>query len=161
MSRPFANVYGISASLEYPPTFYRLASIGGFSRILIQMDMPSKLLTPGIIFLLTLVSGLWLSRTGKPLNTVVFTIHKLIALATVILTGMAIYNLINDTQIQLLIAALIAVAALCVVALFITGALMSRDKPLDDNLLTIHKAAPFLVVIAMLVTLYISAGNKL
>jgi hypothetical protein len=125
------------------------------------MDMLSKFLTPGIIFLLTLVSGLWLSRTGKPLNTAIFTIHKLIALATVIFTGMAIYNLIKNTQIQFLIAALIVVVALCVLALFVSGALLSRDKPLNDNLLTIHKAAPFLVVISIVATLYISAGNKI
>lgn len=123
--------------------------------------MLSKFLTPGIIFLLTLASGLWLSRTGKPLNIVIFTVHKLIALATVIFTGMAIYNLIKNTQIQFLIAALIVVVALCVLALFVTGALMSRDKPLNDNLLTVHKVAPFLVVISIVVTLYISAGNKI
>jgi len=141
--------------------FTGFASIGGLSRIIIQMDMLSKFLTPGIIFLLTLASGLWLSRTGKPLNIVIFTVHKLIALATVIFTGMAIYNLIKNTQIQFLIAALIVVVALCVLALFVTGALMSRDKPLNDNLLTVHKVAPFLVVISIVVTLYISAGNKI
>ena len=123
--------------------------------------MLSKFLTPGIIFLLTLASGLWLSRTGKPLNIVIFTVHKLIALASVIFTGMAIYNLIKNIQIQFLIAALIVVVALCVLALFVTGALMSRDKPLNDNLLTVHKVAPFLVVISIVVTLYISAGNKI
>jgi hypothetical protein len=95
------------------------------------------------------------------LNIVIFTVHKLIALATVIFTGMAIYNLIKNTQIQFLIAALIVVVALCVLALFVTGALMSRDKPLNDNLLTVHKVAPFLVVISIVVTLYISAENKI
>jgi hypothetical protein len=125
------------------------------------MDMLSKFLTSGIIFLLTLASGLWLSRIGKPLNTAIFTIHKLIALATVIFTGLAIYSLIKNTQIQFLIAALIVVIALGVLALFVTGALMSRDKLMNDNLLTIHKVAPFLVVISMVVTLTLSAGKKL
>jgi hypothetical protein len=125
------------------------------------MDITSKFIAPGFVFLLTLVSGLWLSRTVKPLNIVIFTVHKLIALAAVIFTGLAIYSLIKNTQIQFLIGALIVVIALGVLVLFVTGALMSRDKLMNDNLLTIHKVAPFLVVISTEVTLYISAGIKL
>src|SRR5271157_2139763 len=57
----------------------------------LHMDVASKFITPGILFLLTLAFGLWLSHSGKPLNTVFFTAHKLIALAAVIFTGIVIY----------------------------------------------------------------------
>jgi hypothetical protein len=126
-----------------------------------KMDIPSGFITPGIIFLLALASGLWLRNVGKPLNIFIFTIHKLFALAALIFSGMAVYNFINNTQIQFLIAALIVLAALCAVLLFVTGTLMSMDKPVNDILLTVHTAAPFLAVISILVTIYLSPRIKL
>lgn len=125
------------------------------------MDTTSKFITPGIIFLLTLASGVWLSSSGKPLNTLIFTVHKLIALAMVILTAIQIYNLLKATGIQALPMALIIFAGLCVLALFATGALMSLGKPVDAILLTIHRVAPFLAVIAMGATVYLLNGVSL
>jgi hypothetical protein len=77
------------------------------------MDIVAKFITPGFIFLLTLVSGFWLTNSGKPLNTVIFTVHKLIALAAVIFTSIAIYSLIKNVEIQFLIVTLSVVAVAC------------------------------------------------
>ena len=49
------------------------------------MNVVTQFAAPGIAFLMTLISGLWLSRAGKPLNVAIFNIHKLIALAAVVL----------------------------------------------------------------------------
>ena len=38
------------------------------------MDITSKFITPGIVFLLTLVFGFWLSNAGKPYNGILFNI---------------------------------------------------------------------------------------
>lgn len=35
----------------------------------------------GLLFLFIFLSGFWLSHSGKPYNTLIFTIHKLIGLA--------------------------------------------------------------------------------
>ena len=56
------------------------------------MDPVARFVTPVIVFLLTLASGLWLSRSGKPLKTGIFTLHKLIALAAVVVTALQTYN---------------------------------------------------------------------
>jgi hypothetical protein len=125
------------------------------------MDTFSKFITPGIVFLLTLVFGVWLSLAGKPYNGILFNIHKLIALGAVIATAMQLYKILKNTDIQVLVIALVIVAGLCVVALFVTGALMSLGKLSYDVMLAIHKIAPVLVVIAMAVTVYLLAGRKL
>jgi hypothetical protein len=57
------------------------------------MDTITQFTTPGIIFLLTLVFGIWLSNSGKPYNGILFNIHKLIALGAVIATTMQIYKI--------------------------------------------------------------------
>jgi len=122
------------------------------------MDILAKFSTPGILFLLTLVSGLWLSNKGKPLNSIIFNVHKLVALGVVVTIIIQLYNLIKITDIQSLILALIVVTGLCVVGLFATGALMSAEKMNYAALLTIHRAAPVVAIISMVGAIYLLAG---
>ena len=119
------------------------------------MGFAAKLLTPGMIFLLTLASGLWLSRAGKPLKTAIFTLHKLIALAAVVVTALQTYKALTTLDVAPIIIALIIAIGLCVVALFATGALMSADKPGYSSLLLIHKIAPLLAVVAGVLVIYL------
>jgi hypothetical protein len=119
------------------------------------MDTVAGFVTPGIVFLLTLASGLWLNRSGKPLKTGIFTVHKLIALAAVVVTALRIYNALTILEVDPIIIALIVVIGLCVVALFATGALMSAEKPGYRSLLTIHNLAPLLAVIAGVAVIYL------
>jgi hypothetical protein len=125
------------------------------------MDILSKFFTPGIIFLLTLVSGIWLSNSGKPLNTIIFNIHKLIALAAVVVTSVQIYKIFNNTDVQPLIIILAIITGLCVIALFATGALMSLGKLNYDVVLTIHRIALILLVISMALIVYLLTWRKL
>jgi len=97
------------------------------------MDTLSKFTLPGIIFLLTLVSGVWLTQSGKPLNTAIFTIHKLIALAAVILTAIQIVGELKNTDVPVLPIALIILAGLCILALFATGAFCSLGVNFDNQ----------------------------
>ena len=124
------------------------------------MDTLSKFITPGIVFLLTLVFGVWLSLSGKPYNGLLFNIHKLIALGAVILSAVQLFKMLQDTDIQVVPILLIVVAVACAIALFATGALMSMEKLNYNVMLTIHRIAPILAVIAMAVTIYLFAGRK-
>ena len=45
--------------------------------------MNTKFIIAGLFFVFILLSGVWLSRTGRPLNVLILTIHKLISLAAV------------------------------------------------------------------------------
>jgi FtsH-binding integral membrane protein len=116
--------------------------------------MITRFVAPGIVFLLTLASGLWLSRAGKPLNPILFNIHKLIALAAVVIAGIRVYNVLKGGPAQAVLTALLIFAGLSVVALFVTGALMSMNKPAYRVLLTIHNVAPFVAVIAAALVIY-------
>ena len=53
----------------------------------------SRIVAAGVVFLLTLISGVWLSSGDRPLNVPIFTAHKLIALVATVLIGLMIYNL--------------------------------------------------------------------
>ena len=120
-----------------------------------HLDTVSGFILPGIVFLLTLASGVWLSRSGKPVKIGIFTVHKLIALGAVIATAVQTYNVLNNSETQPILIVLLIVIGLCAVALFVSGALMSANKPAYPTLLTIHKVAPLLAIIAGVAVIYL------
>jgi hypothetical protein len=109
----------------------------------------SRFVIPGIAFILTLAFGFWLSRSGRPYNGLLFNIHKLLALAAVIVTGVQLVGILKGADLPALSIALLALAALCAVGLFVSGALMSAGK-LDHALLhTIHRVALVALILAL------------
>jgi ribose/xylose/arabinose/galactoside ABC-type transport system permease subunit len=70
------------------------------SNIGVHVETLTKFIIPGIIFLLTLVFGIWLSNSSKPYNGILFNIHKLIALVAVIVTTMQIYMILKGMEIS-------------------------------------------------------------
>lgn len=125
------------------------------------MDITSRFVTPGIVFLLTLVFGFWLSRSGKPYNGILFNIHKLIALGVVILTVIQIYSLLNGSQLQTMLVVSLIITGICVVALFASGAFMSIGNLNYQIMKTIHNVAPVLLVIALALTIYLFARRNI
>jgi hypothetical protein len=121
--------------------------------------IPTKFILCGTLFLLTVVTGVWLSRSGKPLNTLIVTLHKLIALGTVVYTIVTIYQLAQNVEISALGWGAVGSSGLLVIALFASGALLSTGKPLQNAILTIHKIAPFFSAISTALILYLLAGG--
>ena len=104
-----------------------------------------QLILPAALLILTLATGLWLSKSGKPYSTGIMTVHKLIALATCVFAGITLVTLIKTGDPQTLIIGLIILAGLSAVALFATGAMMSIEKTLRPAWRMIHRVAPFLL----------------
>ena len=131
--------------------------------------LTSKTAICGLLVLLTLVSGVWLSHSGKPYNSMIFTIHKLIALATVIIIGVNVYHLLRAMDGNTLVTlSVIAVSGLLFLALFISGALLSLipagllslEKPMPEIILRIHQVAPLLALVSSTATFYLLAASK-
>jgi len=118
----------------------------------------SQFVTPGILLVFTLASGVWLSGAGKPLNPWIFNLHKLIALAAVVFTTLQMVKQLNISRTQAFPLALLILAGVCVVALFLSGALMSAGKLSYDFMLIIHRAAPFGLVLSLAGVIYFLVG---
>jgi hypothetical protein len=119
------------------------------------METLTRFTLPGILFALTLVFGFGLSYVGKPYNGLLFNVHKLIALGAVVLAVVRLASIPRPGDSFALIAGLLVIAALCVVALFASGALMSARKLDDAVMLTIHRVAPGVLAICCALTLYL------
>lgn len=128
----------------------------------IKMDtITTRLILAGALFVSTLLSGFWLSHSGKPYNSGIFSIHKLIALATIIIIGVSVYNLYKGLDLQVfIIVVVIALTGLIFLALIVTGGLLSLNVPLGGMALKIHQIAPLLGLVSSAITIYLLAHGK-
>ncbi|MBN1312951.1 MAG: hypothetical protein JXB30_16170 [Anaerolineae bacterium] len=124
------------------------------------MDTLSKFTIPGILLVLTLSFGFWLSHLGKPYNSALFNVHKLIALGTVVIAVIQFSKILKGADSLALIIVLLVLAGLCIIALFASGALMSMGKMEYTLALTIHRIAPVVMVVAMVLIAYLLVRNS-
>ncbi len=101
-----------------------------------------------ILFLFTLLAGYWVSRAGRPISPIRFNVHKFLALGAVILAGVRLYPLLKagDTTAALLL--LTVLLAGLVVALFATGAVLSRPGEGKPKLKLAHAVLSYAALLA-------------
>ena len=124
------------------------------------MSIAGILLPVGILFVITVGFGFWVSRMGKPYHALLFNIHKLVALGGVILGSIRIFKLDPLAEFPLLVIGLLGVAAVCVITMFATGAVMSIKEEETRLVLTIHQISPFLIIILMGLAVYLLGLKK-
>jgi hypothetical protein len=118
-----------------------------------------KIVVVGLLYFFTLVSGVWLSHAGKPLNGLILTLHKLIALGTVIVTAGTIYQLRTGAEMRLAVMGVIVSTGLLFLLLFISGAWLSIAKSTPGAVLLAHQVIPFLAALSTAATMYLLAGG--
>jgi hypothetical protein len=124
--------------------------------------MVAVLVVAGILFLFTLISGVIVSHSSRPLNIGLVTLHKLIAAGTVVLIGMVINQLYKTADGKVLIEiSLVIVSGILFLALIATGALLTREEmQLPELVLNIHKVAPLLALISSTLTIFLLSRGQ-
>jgi hypothetical protein len=120
----------------------------------------SKIITIGGLLILVIISGVILSKLGRPLNTLVFTIHKLSAVGAIVLLVININKLAKAANIPTLHIALIVITGLFFLALIVSGAFLSFEKPAPQIVLRIHQVLPLLVVASSAISFYLLIGGE-
>ena len=120
----------------------------------------SKMLITGLLFVSTLASGVWLSRTGKPYSSALFNLHKLIAVGAIVLTVITINNLRAGVEIRTMAVGAMIVAGLLFLFLIATGGMLSIGKPDLAAILTVHRTIPLLAVFFAAAAIYLVATAK-
>ena len=133
--------------------------------ILKNVNMDSftiRLIAAGILFLLTLISGLILHGSGRPFSIGLITIHKLIAVGTIVLVGMAASQLYKTIDEKIFFEVIfMAISGVLFLTLIATGALLTREEmQLPDLVLKVHQIAPGLALVASSITVYLLARGS-
>ena len=131
-------------------------------RILKMDTITSKLIGAGILFLFTLISGVIVSHSSRPLNIGLVTVHKLIAVGTVVLIGMAVNQLYKTVDGKAIVEiGIMVISVLLFLALIATGALLTRvEMQLPEFVLNIHKVAPLLALISSTLTIFLLSRGQ-
>lgn len=113
-----------------------------------------------ILFLATLVTGFFLSRLGKPLNTIAFNLHKLIALGFVILVGIYVYQTLGARFLVVFKNIFLVSGIISVIGLFVSGALMSIGNGSYGLFLKTHWVTTITLTIVLIITWLTKILNK-
>jgi hypothetical protein len=125
-----------------------------------EIEMNQKYIITGLFLLFIILSGVWLSRTGRPLSVLILTLHKLISLGAVIFLIITVYRIHQAAPLNPLQLGISVLTLLFFIALFATGGLLSTTKTMPAVVLKIHQIMPFLVVLSTSATLYLVMFRK-
>ncbi|MBC7251890.1 MAG: hypothetical protein H5T62_16625 [Anaerolineae bacterium] len=123
------------------------------------MSITLGIVVAGLCFLAIFLSGIRLSRSGKPYGTLILTIHKLLSLAALVLLLIAIYQ--KKQAVALSAVELIGgvVTGLFFIGCIISGGLLSTGKPMPTAILRLHQMTSPLSMLSTAVTLYLLLGR--
>ncbi len=114
----------------------------------------------GALFLITLVSGVGVTRSGRPHNALLFNLHKLIALATVVVFVVNVIPMYKAMEMQHTLEWVSGIlTGLLFIALFASGAVLSFEKPAPVIVLRIHQVVPLLSLVFSGLTIYLLSSG--
>jgi hypothetical protein len=114
-----------------------------------------RIIITAVIFLVIFLGGYILTHLGKSYSKILLSIHKLAALGVVVYLGIAIYQLRRTITFTLLQITSMVVTGVCLLVLFITGALLSLDKAMPSFIRIVHHVVPYVTLIAAAATFYL------
>jgi hypothetical protein len=122
------------------------------------MNPTVRAIVAGLFFLFVILSGIWLSRTGRPLNVGISTVHKLIGLAAGIFLLVTIHQRTRVVPLNAIEWLAIVVTGLCFLGTVASGGFLSSAKPMPAAVLRVHQIVPVLTALSSGATLYLMLG---
>ena len=116
-----------------------------------------KILYTGVFFVFILMSGFWVSRSGKPYPSGVFNIHKLIGLGAGVFLVRTVYLTHQVTPLSPLqwlatgltaLLFIISVAAGGLLSILAEGGLKNMGESTQNAISLAHKFLPYLIIAA-------------
>ena len=109
----------------------------------------------GLFFIITFVSGYRMNRIGKPYNTVIFNIHKLIGLAALVLLILTVYYNHQISALKTVEILICILAGLFYLVSIISGGLASIYETIPTAISILHKVSPYLTVLSVTIIFYL------
>ena len=122
--------------------------------------MITKITISGLLLILVFITGIWMSKLGKPYQTALFTVHKLATLAIIVLAVIIIRTVHNQfglTSTQWILAIGTSVVLLVAIA---TGGILSAKEETIKTVQILHRILPALTLIGV-IALFISVLKNL
>ena len=114
-----------------------------------------KLIGSSLLFVLLFIAGIVLHRAGKPYPSLLFNVHKLSAVAMLVLLAISMVQLYRQTDPGLIFYLTLGFMALAALGLLISGGMLSLDK-LHASMNIIHRWTTGLFLVSYILLIYLS-----
>lgn len=106
-----------------------------------------------LMFLMIIATGFWVSIGGKPYNTGIFTLHKLISLAAVVILTIITVKTCKASGLNGFALTGVIVTGILFLGTIATGGMLSVDKVMPAIVLRMHHILPYVTTVSTGVTL--------
>jgi len=118
-----------------------------------------KLIISSLLLVLLFIAGIVLHRAGKPYPGLLFNVHKLSAVAMLVLLAISMVQLHKQTDPGLIFYLSLGIMALAALGLLVSGGMLSLEK-LHRSMQIIHRWATGLFLVSCVLLLYITISSK-
>lgn len=119
-----------------------------------------RIISAGILFVLIIASGFWVTKLGRPLHSGPFTVHKLLALACLVLMVVIVRTMAKGMALTPAMITAVTLTFVFFAAMIATGGMLSFEKKWPRIVLLVHQIAPALTIAAASVSvLYLNKGG--
>lgn len=119
--------------------------------------LSTKLIVTGVLFVFTLISGVIVTRSGRPLSLGLVTLHKSLSIGTVIFVGIVVNQLYKTLEGKVFVQlSAMVITGLLFLALIGTGALLTREEmQLPAIVFKLHQVLPLLSLVSSAGTIFL------
>jgi len=117
-----------------------------------------KLIISSLLLVLLFIAGIVLHRAGKPYPGLLFNVHKLSAVAMLVLLAISMVQLYRQTDPGLIFYLTLGIMALAALGLLVSGGMLSLDK-LHRSMQIIHRWATGLLLVSCVLLVYLSISS--
>lgn len=112
-----------------------------------------KWIISAVLFIAVIIAGVILHRIGKPYHPVAFNIHKILTVTWIVCMVILLRNQSTASAPIPLFYIPVVVSIAGLLALFISGGLMSFDR-MQESMLLLHRVASLALLISVPVIFY-------
>jgi hypothetical protein len=116
---------------------------------------PSLIAVIAIALIVVFLLGFRLTRSGRPYSVLILTVHKLAALAVLVILALLVVRAARTAPLDAVVWIASMAGAVFFLAAIISGGLLSTDKTLPPVVKALHRVSPFLAVLAGAAILYL------
>lgn len=123
-----------------------------------MVTTPTKLISVGVLFLCTLLSGFRVSSSGKPYSVFILTIHKLISLGALIYLVVTVLRANRSVPLSPTMWLVSGLTGLLFAGTIATGGMLSTESQMPPIVKTLHHVTPYLTTVGAGIGLYLLGG---
>ncbi len=113
-----------------------------------------------VLYVLAFATGFWLSVSGRPLNGIIQQIHKLTAVAPIVVLIIIVDQTRQLTGVSIPEGAAIGITVLFFAGAVVTGGLLSTEKPMPGYVKSLHWSLPLLSALGSCATMLLLVMRK-